>query len=65
MLEQFRQREDQENSADPAAQQLTATFELADRIIENDAGLSALQRRVDRLLEQLEHPAASGDPPVG
>ncbi len=64
-LDQFRQREQQENSADPAAQQLTATFELADRVIENDAGLSALHRRVDRLLEELEQPADSGGPPVG
>ena len=67
-LAQFRQREEQENSTDPAAQQLTETFRLADRIIDNDAGLPALHSRIDRLLEELERAAASADtsgPPIG
>ena len=67
-LAQFQQREEQENSADPAAQQLTATFELADRIIDNDDGLDALHGRIDVLLEELSRAGASSDPsaaPIG
>lgn len=54
-LQRFREREDQENSTDPSAQQLAATFALADRVLDNASGLDALQRAVDRLLEELEH----------
>jgi len=46
-LEEFRERERQENSADPVAQQLGATFRLADAVIENDGNLDELHRRVD------------------
>lgn len=49
-LERFKLREQQENSSDPAAQQLAATFALADREIDNDAGLDSLRDRMDRLL---------------
>ena len=52
-LERFREREEQENSADPAAQQLAATFALADRVIDNASGIDALHRAVDRLLDEL------------
>lgn len=52
-LEEFRQREEQENTRDPNAQQLEATFRLADRVIENDGDLVRLHRAVDRLLLRL------------
>jgi dephospho-CoA kinase len=53
-LQQFRQREVQENSSDPAAQQLAETFARADRIVENVAGLGELHDQLDRLLVQLD-----------
>ena len=53
-IEEFREREDQENTTDPNAQQLEATFRLADRVIENDGGLEDLHRAVDRLLLSLD-----------
>ncbi len=49
-LEQFAAREEQENSQDPNAQQLQATFALADHVIDNDGDLDELHRRVDRAL---------------
>ncbi len=49
-LEEFQGRERQENSADPNAQQLAATFRLADHVIDNDADLDTLKVAVDRLL---------------
>jgi dephospho-CoA kinase len=49
-LDDFRARERQENTADPAAQQLEATFALADRILENDADLPALHAALERWL---------------
>jgi len=49
-LEAFRQREEQENSADPGSQQLEATFRLADRIVENGGDLAALRGQIDREL---------------
>jgi len=49
-LEQFRTREDQENTDDPAAQQLRATFRLADHVIDNDGDLAALHAEIDRVL---------------
>ena len=57
-LELFKRREAQENSDDPNAQQLQATLDLADRVIDNDADLGALHRELDRLLSELE--AANG-----
>ncbi len=53
-LGEFRRREAQENTADPAAQRLDATFTLADRILTNDDGIDALHLAVDRLLAELE-----------
>lgn len=52
-LEEFHLREAQENSDDPIAQRLAATFELADRVLDNDAGLDELHRRVERLVDEL------------
>jgi dephospho-CoA kinase len=53
-LEEFRQREEQENTRDPNAQRLEATFRLADQVLENDGELEELHRDVDRLLRWLE-----------
>ena len=60
--EEFRRREEQENSSDPRAQQLKATFSLADHVVQNGGDLEQLHRAVDRLLERLE--AAPGVDPV-
>ena len=51
---EFRAREAQENSSDPAAQRLEATFSLADRILENDGDLVALHTAVSDMLDRLE-----------
>ena len=53
-LEEFRERERQENRVDPTGQQLDATFALADRIVENENGLDALHGNVDALLREYE-----------
>ena len=50
-LDEFRQREEEENTADPAAQQLRATLALADAQVRNDGSLSDLERQVDEILE--------------
>jgi dephospho-CoA kinase len=50
---EFAVRERQENSTNPAGQQLRATFELADRVVENDGDLDALRLKVDALLDAL------------
>jgi dephospho-CoA kinase len=52
-FEAFEAREREENSSDPAGQQLAATFRLADRLIANDGDLDALKARVDELLSSL------------
>jgi len=52
-FESFLARERQENSENPAGQQLLATFALADRIVENDAGLDALHAKMDELIRSL------------
>jgi dephospho-CoA kinase len=52
-FEEFSARERQENSANPAGQQLRATFALADRVIGNGGDLTALRREVDALLASL------------
>ncbi len=49
-LAEFTQRERQENSANPAGQQLRATFELADRVLLNDGDLDDLRLKVDEIL---------------
>ena len=53
-LEEFRRRERQENTSDPAAQQLEATFRLADRVLDNDSDVEGLRRKVDSLLSELD-----------
>ena len=53
-FEAFLSRERQENSRNPAGQQLQATFALADRVIDNDAGLDALHAKVDALIRSIE-----------
>jgi dephospho-CoA kinase len=59
-LEGFQQRERQENSMDPEGQQLEATFRLADRIVDNDGDLTALQDTIDRCLREY-HASATGE----
>jgi dephospho-CoA kinase len=49
-FEAFEERERQENSRDPAEQQLRATFLLADRIVRNEGTLAALKAEVNRAL---------------
>jgi len=51
-LEEFEARERQENATDPFAQQLDATFRLADRVLDNATGLDELRRAVERLLDE-------------
>ena len=49
-LEEFRLRERQENSRDPDAQQLLATFRLADRVLRNDGSLVDLRASIEEVL---------------
>lgn len=56
-LGEFEERERQENSANPAGQQLQATIALADRVIENDGDLPALHAKVDDVLRSLGVPS--------
>lgn len=58
-FEEFLARERQENSENPAGQQLQATFDLADEILDNDADLAALRRKVTALIARLEASRAS------
>jgi dephospho-CoA kinase len=51
--EEYREREAQENSSNPAAQQLAATAELADFVLVNDAGLDDLGEKLDALLARI------------
>jgi dephospho-CoA kinase len=50
---EFAAKEQQENSSNPAGQQLRATFALADRVIDNNGDLELLHRNVDGLLRSL------------
>jgi dephospho-CoA kinase len=50
----FEARERQENSANPAGQQLRATFALADRVVSNDGDLEALRLAIAAILSTLE-----------
>ena len=52
-LAEFEARERQENTEDPQAQQLEATFSLADWLVDNDGNLERLHRALDDLL--LDH----------
>ncbi|HXV76018.1 MAG TPA: hypothetical protein VD788_06810, partial [Candidatus Polarisedimenticolaceae bacterium] len=51
-LAQFASREAQENTDDPDAQQLRATFLLADEVLDNQGDLSALHHAIDELLSR-------------
>ena len=53
-FEVFQARERQENSSDPGAQQLGATFELADHVLWNNGDLDGLGSAVDDLLASLQ-----------
>jgi dephospho-CoA kinase len=50
---EFAAKEMQENSANPAGQQLRATFALSDRFIDNNGDLDLLRRHVEELLLSL------------
>ena len=53
-FEEFAEQEDREmESNDPTAQQLRATFDLADETVWNAGALDEMQKRLDRLLAQL------------
>ena len=56
-IEEFLEREQQENSGDAAEQRIDATFRLADRVTVNDGDLEALQRLIDGLVSELTAPA--------
>ncbi|MGI0149804.1 MAG: hypothetical protein ACREDF_09780 [Thermoplasmata archaeon] len=49
-LAEFEARERQENTEDPQAQQLDATFALSDWLVDNDGNLQRLHRALDDLL---------------
>lgn len=53
-LEAFLRKEAEENTTDPEAQRLEATFALADRVVRNDATLEELRRSVAALAAELE-----------
>ena len=53
-LQAFLDKEAEENTQDPTAQRLAATFALADRTIVNDGGLSSLRAAVAALVRDLE-----------
>jgi dephospho-CoA kinase len=53
-LEEFTELETRENTADPNAQQLDATMQLADYVIDNDGSLADLDARVAALLEEID-----------
>jgi dephospho-CoA kinase len=59
-LAEFMARERQENSANPAGQQLEATIALADRLVQNSGDLDDLHLAIDELLRRLETGARAG-----
>jgi dephospho-CoA kinase len=52
-LEEFRLKEERENSATETGQQLRRTFDLADGVVCNDGSLDLLRRRIRDALESL------------
>jgi dephospho-CoA kinase len=57
-LEGFQEREREENSSDPAAQRLLATFRLADRTVLNDGTIDDLRARIDLALQAFSRSGA-------
>jgi len=53
-LDEFKLLEERENTADPNAQQLDRTMDLADHVLVNDGSLELFEERVAALLEHLE-----------
>jgi dephospho-CoA kinase len=53
-LEEFDSVERRENAADPTAQQLDATFRLADLSVNNFGDLVTLHDEIDRLLDEIQ-----------
>ncbi len=53
-LAAFLAKEAQENTADPSAQRLDATFALADHVLVNDGGLPELEAALETLLRRME-----------
>jgi dephospho-CoA kinase len=53
-LAEFVALERREDTTEANAQQLGAAIALSDRVVRNDGDLSALEARVDRLLEDLD-----------
>ncbi len=53
-LDAFVRKEAEENTTDPTAQRLGATFALADRVLSNDGTLDDLRKRVRLLVSGLE-----------
>jgi len=51
---EFAERERQENSSNPAGQQLRATSLMADRVVENGGDLEALHRAIDAVLADVD-----------
>jgi dephospho-CoA kinase len=55
-MKEFEERERQENASDPNSQQLTATFELADVVVDNSGTFADLADRIDRVLTDAGFP---------
>ncbi len=53
-LEAFLAKEAEENSSDPAAQRLSATFALADLVVVNDGTIQDLREKIGAVLLDLE-----------
>ena len=54
-FEEFRARERQEEGTLPTAQQLSATFKLADVVVDNGGDIGQLHREIDRILADRPH----------
>jgi len=53
-LEAFRAKEEEENTRDPAAQRLRATFALADHVLANDGTIESLEANLHAWLDTFE-----------
>ena len=49
-LEEFRAKEDQEKTGDPAAQQLAVCMDLADRVVLNEGTIAEFHRKLEAFL---------------